>query len=151
MPLVVGTRLGPYEILAPLGAGGMGEVYRARDPRLDREVAIKVLPEEVSQDPERRHRFEREARAAGALNQPNVLVIHEVGTHEDALYVVSCRQVLFMERSASVASRIMPVSPMPPQVARNSPAFSCREQFIMSPLASSNRSDSTWSQKLPSM
>jgi hypothetical protein len=89
MALSAGTRLGPYEILAPLGAGGMGEVYRARDPRLGREVAIKVLPEELSRDPNRLRRFEQEARAAGALNHPNVLVIHEVGTHEDSLYVVS--------------------------------------------------------------
>jgi serine/threonine protein kinase/predicted ATPase len=87
--LEAGTRLGPYEILAPLGAGGMGEVYRARDPRLERDVAVKVLPEELRRDESRLHRFEREARAAGALNHPNILVIHEVGTHENSLFVVS--------------------------------------------------------------
>ena len=66
MPLIPGTRLGPYEVVAPLGAGGMGEVYRARDPRLGREVAIKVLPEQVARDPERLARFEREARLGWA-------------------------------------------------------------------------------------
>jgi WD40 repeat protein len=84
-----GTRLGPYEVLGPIGAGGMGEVYRARDPRLGREVAIKVLPAEYSADPERLKRFEREARAAGSLNHPNVLVIHDVGTEAGRFYVVS--------------------------------------------------------------
>jgi serine/threonine protein kinase len=74
MPLAVGTHLGPYQVLGPLGAGGMGEVYRARDPRLGREVAIKVLPAECSADPEGLKRFEREARAAGSLNHPNVAV-----------------------------------------------------------------------------
>jgi serine/threonine protein kinase len=69
MALRAGERLGPYEILGGLGAGGMGEVYRARDPRLGRTVAIKVLPAKVSADPSRRHRFEHEARAAGQLNQ----------------------------------------------------------------------------------
>jgi len=77
-----GTRLGPYEILAPLGAGGMGEVYRARDPRLGREVAVKVLPELVAKDPERLRRFEHEARAIGALNHPNILTVHDVGAQQ---------------------------------------------------------------------
>src|SRR5262249_53284935 len=88
MLLSPGSHVGPYEILAPLGAGGMGEVYRARDPRLGREVAIKVLPASYSEDPGRLHRFEQEARAAGALSHPNVLAVHDVGTHADAPYVV---------------------------------------------------------------
>jgi tRNA A-37 threonylcarbamoyl transferase component Bud32 len=87
--LSVGTRLGPYEILAPLGAGGMGEVYRAHDPRLDRQVAIKVLRDEVARDSDRLLRFEREARAAGALNHPNILAIYDIGTHEGSPYVVT--------------------------------------------------------------
>jgi eukaryotic-like serine/threonine-protein kinase len=89
MALTSGAKLGPYEILSPLGAGGMGEVYRARDPRLGREVAIKVLPTAASADPERLRRFEQEARAAGALNHPNVLVIFDIGTHAGAPYIVS--------------------------------------------------------------
>ena len=84
MALSVGARLGPYEILSALGAGGMGEVYRARDPRLDRDVAIKVLPAALSADPERLRRFEQEARAAAALNHPNILAVHDIGTHEGA-------------------------------------------------------------------
>ena len=84
-----GTRLGPYEVLAPIGAGGMGEVYRARDPRLGREVAIKVLPSTLSQDPERLRRFEQEARAAGVLNHPNITAVYDIGTHDGSLYVVS--------------------------------------------------------------
>jgi tetratricopeptide (TPR) repeat protein len=79
MMLSAGTRLGPYEILAPLGAGGMGEVYTARDTRLDRTVAVKVLPNDVAADPERRARFEREARAVAALQHPNICTIHDVG------------------------------------------------------------------------
>ena len=86
--LAPGVRLGPYEILAPLGAGGMGEVYRARDERLGREVAIKVLPEDSTADPDRLHRFEQEAKAAGALNHPNVLVVFDTGQHEGAPFVV---------------------------------------------------------------
>src|SRR5512136_1556545 len=76
MTISSGTRLGPYEILAPLGAGGMGEVYRARDPRLAREVAIKVLPEEFFEGEERRLRFEREARLLAALNHPGIAAVY---------------------------------------------------------------------------
>src|SRR6266852_4024422 len=76
MPLASGTRLGPYEILAPLGAGGMGEVYRARDKKLDRDVAIKVLPAALAQHPDRLARFEREAKVLAALNHPNIATIH---------------------------------------------------------------------------
>jgi serine/threonine protein kinase len=84
-----GTRLGPYEIIAPIGAGGMGEVYRARDTRLGRDVAVKVLPSDLSTDGDRLHRFEQEACAAGALNHPNILSIYDVGTHDGTPYVVS--------------------------------------------------------------
>src|SRR6266705_2432406 len=76
MALSVGTRLGPYEILAAIGAGGMGEVYRARDPKLNREVAIKVLPESFANDPDRLARFQREAQVLAALNHPNIAHIH---------------------------------------------------------------------------
>src|SRR2546425_11419276 len=89
MALSVGTHLGPYEILSPLGAGGMGEVYRARDPRLGRDVAVKVLPASVPADADRLRRFDQEARAAAALNHSNVLVVYDVGTHNGQSYVVS--------------------------------------------------------------
>ena len=89
MPLSRSTRLGPYEILAPLGAGGMGEVYRARDTRLDREVALKVLPTEVAQDPERQARFHQEARAAGALNHPSIVAVYDIGREADVSYIVT--------------------------------------------------------------
>lgn len=89
MALAPGTKLGPYEIQSPLGAGGMGEVYRARDPRLGREVAIKVLPASLSADPGRLQRFEQEARSASALNHPNILVVYDIGTHDGAPYLVT--------------------------------------------------------------
>ncbi len=88
MTLSAGTRLGPYEVLSPLGVGGMGEVYRGRDPRIGREVAIKVLPESFSRDAERLRRFEKEARSAGVLNHPNVLVVYDVGEHDGSPYIV---------------------------------------------------------------
>jgi eukaryotic-like serine/threonine-protein kinase len=89
MPLYAGERLGPYEILAPIGAGGMGEVYRAQDTRLKREVALKVLPAEVSRDHERRQRFEQEARAVAALNHPNIVAIYDVGEDGEFLFLVT--------------------------------------------------------------
>jgi len=89
MSLKAGTAVGPYEILAPVGAGGMGEVYRARDPRIGREVAVKVLPAAATSEPERQRRFEQEARAAGVLNHPNVLAVHDVGRHDGVPYIVS--------------------------------------------------------------
>ncbi len=89
MPLTPGTILGQYEIRSPLGAGGMGEVYRAHDPRLNREVAIKVLPASLTSDPDRLRRFEQEARAAAALNHPNILVVYQMATHDGLSYMVS--------------------------------------------------------------
>jgi serine/threonine protein kinase len=89
MVLAVQQRLGHYEILGPVGAGGMGEVYRARDTRLDRTVAVKVLPEGFAHDPGRLARFEREAKAVAALSHPNILAIHDFGEHEGTEYVVT--------------------------------------------------------------
>ncbi len=89
MPLSAGAKLGPYEIQSPLGAGGTGEVYRARDSRLERDVAVKILPGDFAVDPDRRARFEREARAAGQLNHPNILSVFDIGNHEGTPYIVS--------------------------------------------------------------
>jgi serine/threonine protein kinase len=80
MSISPGTKLGPYEILSPLGAGGMGEVYRAKDTRLDRTVAIKILPAHFSNDDVRKQRFEREAKAISGLNHPNICTLHDVGS-----------------------------------------------------------------------
>jgi eukaryotic-like serine/threonine-protein kinase len=87
MPLKAGSRLGPYEVLAPLGAGGMGEVYRARDRRLERSVALKVLPESLTVEHDRLQRFEKEARSASALNHPNIVTIYDVGTLDGVSYI----------------------------------------------------------------
>src|SRR5437868_12963797 len=89
MSFEAGTKLGRYEIRAKIGEGGMGEVYRARDEKLNRDVAIKVLPVSLSQDGDRLRRFEQEAQAAGALNHPNILAVYDVGTHDGAPYIVS--------------------------------------------------------------
>jgi len=88
MALTAGTKLGPYEILGELGSGGMGEVYRARDTRLDRTVAIKILPEHLSSDPGRRARFEREARTISGLSHPNICAVFDVGNQDGIHYVV---------------------------------------------------------------
>jgi serine/threonine protein kinase len=88
MSLAAGTRLGPYEILSPLGAGGMGEVYRARDTRLNRTVAIKVLPAHFADQPEVRQRFEREAKAVSSLNHPNICALYDIGRQDGIDYLV---------------------------------------------------------------
>src|SRR6266481_4468164 len=88
MPLSAGTRLGPYEILSPIGAGGMGEVYRARDTRLDRTVAVKVLPEHLSSNPQLRERFDREAKAISSLSHPHICPLYDVGHQEGIDYLV---------------------------------------------------------------
>jgi serine/threonine protein kinase len=88
MVLTPNTRLGPYEIVAPLGAGGMGEVYRARDTRLDRDVAIKVLPDRTARDEQALSRFRRETKALAALSHPNILMILDVGEHQGISYAV---------------------------------------------------------------
>src|ERR1700734_3557441 len=89
MTLAAGTRLDSYEVVALLGAGGMGEVYRARDATLKRDVAIKGLPEYWSRDPDRLRRFEQEAQATAALNHPNIVAVYQMGTYAGAPYLVS--------------------------------------------------------------
>src|SRR3972149_2770938 len=89
MPLSPGTQIGPYHVLSLLGAGGMGEVYKAQDPRIGRQVALKILPPSYSSDADRLRRFEQEARAAGLLNHPNILAIHDVGTENGSPYLGS--------------------------------------------------------------
>src|SRR5512132_3161492 len=89
MRLTPGARLGPYEVLSVLGTGGMAEVYRAKDTRLGREVALKVVNEALAGNPELVRRFEQEARLAGSLNHPNVVAVHDVGLHEGATYFVT--------------------------------------------------------------
>jgi len=89
MALSAGTRLGPYEIISAIGAGGMGEVYRARDPRIGREVAIKILPSTSSEDQQRLRRFQQEAHSAGILNHPNILAVYDAGSDNGSPYIVS--------------------------------------------------------------
>src|SRR5262245_41157457 len=88
MPLSAGTRLGPYEIVAPLGAGGMGEVYRARDTRLDRTVAIKILSSHLSSNSDSKQRFERESRAISKLTHPHICALHDVGSQDGTEFLV---------------------------------------------------------------
>src|SRR5262245_53448797 len=88
MLLIIGARLGHYQVIAPLGAGGMGEVYRARDTRLGRDVAIKVLPSHLSENAQARARFEREARVVSAFNHPHICVVHDLGREGEIDYLV---------------------------------------------------------------
>jgi eukaryotic-like serine/threonine-protein kinase len=120
MPLGPGAKVGPYEVLAPLGAGGMGEVYRARDERLARDVAVKVLPAGFTSDPERLRRFEQEARATGALNHPNILAVHDTGHHDGSPYVVSelLEGQTLRERAAGGALPVRKAVEIGAQIAR---------------------------------
>src|SRR4249919_1889926 len=111
MTLAAGTRFGPYEILAPLGAGGMGEVYRARDTRLGRDVAIKVLPQHLADTPEARARFEREAKAISSLNHPHICTLHDVGREGDQDYLV-----MELVEGESLAARLERGPFSPPEV-----------------------------------
>ena len=111
-----GARIGSYDVLSPLGAGGMGEVWRAHDSRIQRDVAIKFLPEDLAASPERLQRFEQEAQAAGALNHPNVLTVFELGTHEGRSYLVTellegatLREKLGDTRRASASGARLPL------------------------------------------
>src|SRR5450759_2943987 len=97
MTLTSGVKLGPYEIISPLGAGGMGEVYRARDTRLGRDVAIKVLPEGKARDRETLGRFAQEARSASALNHPNIITIYDIGQFEGGQHSVSYIAMEFVD------------------------------------------------------
>jgi len=109
MSLALGSRLGTYEILSPLGAGGMGEVYRARDMRLGRDVAIKVLPEAVASSPDRLARFEREARTVAGLNHPNIVVLHSI-EEEDGIRFLTMELVEGQSLSALVTPGGLPIS-----------------------------------------
>ena len=109
MALTAGTKLGPYEILSPLGAGGMGEVYRARDARLDREVAIKVLPSSLSSDPSLKQRLEREAKAVSKLSHPHICALYDIG-HQDGV------DFLVMEYlEGETLERRLTKGPLPPE------------------------------------
>jgi serine/threonine protein kinase len=123
LTLVPGSRLGSYEIVAPLGAGGMGEVWRAKDPRLGREVAIKVLPADVADDPVLLRRFEDEARAASALNHPNILTVHELGREGGTSFLVT--ELLAGEslRESSSATRTSSRSARRAPTPLSSPSF----------------------------
>ena len=120
MSIAAGSQLGPYQIGALLGAGGMGEVYRAHDPRLTRDVAIKLLPAAFSADPDRLRRFEQEARAVAALNHANILAVHDVGSHDGSPYLVSELLVgeTLRERLSGAALPIRRVLDCAVQVAR---------------------------------
>ena len=108
MALTSGTKLGPYEIQSPLGAGGMGEVYRARDTRLDRTVAVKILPSHLSANPEAKQRFDREARSISSLNHPNICTLYDVGQQDGVDFLV----MEFLE-GETLADRLIK-GPMPP-------------------------------------
>ena len=141
MPLTSGARLGPYEIVGPLGAGGMGEVYRAKDSRLNRTVAIKILSDESAADADRRERFEREARAISALDHPNICALYDVGDHDGTYFLVmpclegeTLADRLVKGRSPSSRRSSTPSKSPPPStwriatasfIAISSPATSC--------------------------
>ena len=129
MPIAAGSRLGPYEILGPVGAGGMGEIYRARDSRLGRDVALKVLPAEHASDPGRARRFQHEARAVAALNHPNILALYDTGTENGVAYAV------FELLDGQTFRGLMQKGPVPP-----TKAVDCGVQIGRSPCSTSGPS-----------
>ena len=132
MALAPGVRLGAYEVFALIGAGGMGEVYRAHDARLGRDVAIKVVPAELSADSERLHRFEQEARSAAALNHPNILAVYDIGRHDGAPYIVSelLEGETLRERLTSGSLPVRKAIEYAVQIARGSPPRTRRASCI---------------------
>jgi eukaryotic-like serine/threonine-protein kinase len=115
MAVTAGTRLGSYDVVAPIAAGGMGEVYRAHDSRLGRDVALKVLPADLATDTERRRRFEQEARAASGLNHPNVVHVYDIGGTDGTIYIamelVEGRTLRELVQSGPLPSRSCTTSP----------------------------------------
>ena len=125
MALTSGTRLGPYEILSPIGAGGMGEVYTAKDTRLDRTVAIKALPEHFAESPERKARFEREAKAISQLNHPHICTLYDVGEQDGIDFIVMeyiegerRHHETMASRACFLAKKKNLTCPLPPRVPR---------------------------------
>jgi len=136
MLLASGTKLGPYEIVGPLGAGGMSEVYRARDTRLGRDVAVKILPKEMSADPQRKQRFEREAKTISSLNHPNICTLHDIGSQDGVDYLVegeNCRRCMLPGRPTLLRWETSPSSYSSPL-----------ETLIVLPPASLRRPGSDW-------
>ena len=136
MSIAPGTRLGPYEIVSPLGAGGMGEVYRARDARLGRDVAIKVLPQHLSSNSEVRARFEREAKTVSSLNHPNICTLFDVGREGDTDYLVM--ELVEGETLAQRLSRGALPAPA------RSLAFSASQKPLGGGMARSTSEPNTW-------
>jgi serine/threonine protein kinase len=122
MALTSGTKLGPYEIQSPLGAGGMGEVYRALDTRLDRTVAIKILPAHLSDKPEAKQCFEREARSISSLNHPNICTLHDVGSQDGTSYLV-----MEYVRGETLDSRLRKKAP----AATHKEGFCAKDSFFI--------------------
>ena len=122
MTISAGTRLGPYEILALIGAGGMGEVYKARDTRLERIVAIKVLPAHLSDRPDLRERFEREARAIAALNHPHICTLHDIGRVEIEESQIADRRFIADRKSQIADIPTRPADGLPMRRALSWPA-----------------------------
>ena len=156
MQIAAGTRLGQYEIVSRLGAGGMGEVYRARDTRLGRDVAVKALSGEMSRDPLRLSRFEMEARSASALNHPNIVTIHEIGRSAATPFIVmelvegkTLRDLLYagplpVRKALNLAAQLADALAASPRGRHRAPGPEARERDGDARRASSRSSTSGW-------